>query len=795
MKNKTLALLLSFIIIFSLFFEVSCQLVYAMDKGDGTKENPYKISDYYDLQEFAKIVNGDHDTIPQNNAACGILTNDIDAKIDNWIPIGDYKKAQNKYKGIFDGNNKVIKGLQSSYNKDYYYIGLFGYIATEGILKNVSLKNSDIHGCTYVGNLAGWNEGIIYNCNNSGKNTSDYSFRNITGVSTRGYASGGITGKNLGKIISCSNKGTVISKSINSGGLTGENQGIISDSYNFSLVSGIDECGGVSGSNYGSIVNCYNNGPIEFDINAINTKIGGISGINYGELTKCYNTGVVDGYNNTGGIAGFNIKGIISYCLNTQNVSGTDENIGGITGCNDKGTITYCYNTKDITGEKYVGGISADNTGSIKFSYNRGNIYATVNYNAGIAAFNNGDISNSYNTGTISGNDSGGLVAANHGLLINSYNCGAVSGNSAGGLINLNTGTAQNLYYDSTILSPSSAIIYNSGNTKKVTSLTTKEMTGKNCKVYKSWENFEDNWALTDSYPVLKALTHKLEKIHAKAASCTEDGNNEYYVCSYCGKYYKDEEATCEIQKDDFVLKATGHQWDKGIITKKATEKSTGIKTYTCSLCNAKRTEIIKKLSPSTTTNILFANAKTSGETGLIIKWNKIKNASGYEIYLEKYQNKKKNKTYKKVKAIRGNKNFSWKAKSLKKHTPYMIYVKAYITKKGKKKYLQSSPRIFVFTGDSYQNYTNAKSITFKKSKLSLKKGKTFKIKAQINKVKKNKKLMPDTYVASIRYLSSNKKIASVDKKGKIIAKDKGTCYIYIYSHNGITSKVKVTVK
>ncbi|SFA86775.1 The GLUG motif-containing protein [Acetitomaculum ruminis DSM 5522] len=774
MKNKTMSLLLSFIMIFSLFFDLSYQIVYAMDKGDGTRENPYKISNYSELKEFAEIVNGGHETIPQNTAACGILTNDIEGMNDDWIPIWNYS-------GIFDGNNKVISKLKISNYNDY--IGFFGHIDNEGIVKNVSLKECDTSGNYYVGSLAGENKGIITNCKNYG---------NITGSN---HHSGGIAGYNKGLVSNCDNYGDVNTQGSSHGGIVGDNSGTITNCHNYGVIEGSDSIGGVAGDNDGNINSCFNTGSVKGE-----DYIGGICGNSFfGNLMNSYNVGTVDGKYSIGGVVGHNIYGFISYCHNSQNISG-NYYTGGITGWNEN-IITHCYNTKNVNGTYYTGGLVGWNLSSLNNSYNTGDVNVLVpsddtyrSINGGLAGSNEGTITNCYNSGTIAGIHAGCLVGYNYNLLANSYSCGKAGQHMDGELVETNNGTMQNLYYDKTIGGIFSGTINNNGNFDNILALTTKEMTGKDCKVYESWTNFEDNWVLTDSYPVLKALTHKLEKINPKAASCTEDGNYEYYVCSYCGKYYKDEEATCEIQKDDFVLKATGHQWDKGIITKKATEKSTGIKTYTCSLCNAKKTEIIKKLSP-TSTNILFANVKTYKKTGLLIKWNKVKNASGYEIYLEKYQNKKKNKAYKKVKTIKGNNTFSWKTKSLKKQTPYMIYVKAYVTKKGKKKYLQSSPRIFVFTGDTFKNYTNAKSITLKQTKLSLKKKKTFKIKAQINKIKKNKKLMPDTYVASIRYFSSNKKIASVDKKGKITAKGKGTCYIYIYSHNGITSKVKVTVK
>ena len=56
------------------------------------------------------------------------------------------------------------------------------------------------------------------------------------------------------------------------------------------------------------------------------------------------------------------------------------------------------------------------------------------------------------------------------------------------------------------------------------------------------------------------AHTCTLTKVDAKAATCTEDGNIEYYQCSdpTCGKLYKDAAGTKEITKDDTVIKA-GH--------------------------------------------------------------------------------------------------------------------------------------------------------------------------------------------------------------------------------------------
>ena len=101
-------------------------------------------------------------------------------------------------------------------------------------------------------------------------------------------------------------------------------------------------------------------------------------------------------------------------------------------------------------------------------------------------------------------------------------------------------------------------------------------------------------------------------------------------------------------------------------------------------------------------------------------------------------------------------------------------------------------------TGNGTKEYTNAKSVTIKnvkKGKLSLKNGKTFKVKAKVNKVSKKKKLMPKSHAPVLRYMTTDKKVADVSKSGKIKAKGKGACSIYVYAHNGVYKTVKVKVK
>lgn len=60
--------------------------------------------------------------------------------------------------------------------------------------------------------------------------------------------------------------------------------------------------------------------------------------------------------------------------------------------------------------------------------------------------------------------------------------------------------------------------------------------------------------------PVL-SHTHKPTVVEAKDPTCTEDGNIKYYVCSGCGKLFEDEACTKELNDEDVVVKALGHDY------------------------------------------------------------------------------------------------------------------------------------------------------------------------------------------------------------------------------------------
>ncbi|MDD3862611.1 MAG: InlB B-repeat-containing protein, partial [Clostridia bacterium] len=237
-----------------------------------------------------------------------------------WVPIGN---NTNTFKGTFDGNGYYITGIFINGTNDYQ--GLFGYIDTGSMIKNLEVNNSFIKGNSNVGGIAGYTKGTIYSCANTAY---------ISGVK---YV-GGIAGY-----------------------CNGASGGWIRDCFNFKMIYGSNsEIGGivgyVSSTSYShiKIVNCHNGG----EIRAPNAAdVGGIAGVNSENgIENCYNTGNIYGGSDCGGIVGWN-DGRIEYCYNRGAVSGSEE-VGGVSGGNYYADVISCYNGGAITGSSLVGGIT-----------------------------------------------------------------------------------------------------------------------------------------------------------------------------------------------------------------------------------------------------------------------------------------------------------------------------------------------------------------------------------------------------------------------------------------------------
>ena len=80
------------------------------------------------------------------------------------------------------------------------------------------------------------------------------------------------------------------------------------------------------------------------------------------------------------------------------------------------------------------------------------------------------------------------------------------------------------------------------------------------------------------NYTEGKALGHKEETVPGKAATCTEPGLTDGKKCTVCK----------EVTVKQSEIKALGHTWDEGTVTKEPTCTEKGEKIATCTVCGTK---------------------------------------------------------------------------------------------------------------------------------------------------------------------------------------------------------------
>ena len=278
-----------------------------LDKDKGftiDKEGNYNVTTAEGLKNVAELVNGGKTDINIT------LDKNINLTGKEWTPIG---RGSSPYTGTFDGGDHTITGLTVTGSNEY--AGLFGYIGSGGKVKNVTLKDVKIesnHSSGNVGGVAGWSYGNIEYCSVSGSVSS-----NSTAGGVVGYQSdGAITG--------CNSSATV---------------------------KGMVRAGGVAGAtNSGaSLTGCYATGNVTIENNTTNAaSAGGVVGSNGASstLTGCYATGSVTGSGSgtiyAGGVTGTNDFGTLTACYHANGtISGPGGTTGGVAGRNYKGLMSY----------------------------------------------------------------------------------------------------------------------------------------------------------------------------------------------------------------------------------------------------------------------------------------------------------------------------------------------------------------------------------------------------------------------------------------------------------------------
>ena len=295
----------------------------------------------------------------------------------------------------------------------------------------------------------------------------------------------------------------------------------------------------------------------------------------------------------------------------------------------------------------------------------------------------------------------------------------------------------------------------------------------------------------------ISATGHQHTEIrNKKEATCKEEGYSGDTWCKDCGK---------KILSGQAIAKTENHSWNQGEITKEPTCKEEGEKTFTCSICGNTKTE---KVSTADHQHMEIRNQKNptckeagySGDTycadcgvkissGKTIAKTKNHNWDGGVITTEPTCTERGEKTF--TCTICGNTNTKKVNATGHRYGAYKVVKEPTNKRKGLKSKTCSVCGKIVYEAIPKTNFSptdssetnpdqnpqisqkTTRKIKLNRRKLTLKKGKSFRLKVT---------LTPADSQDKITYKTSNKKIATVSKTGKVKAKKKGKVKITVIS-------------
>ena len=291
----------------------------------------------------------------------------------------------------------------------------------------------------------------------------------------------------------------------------------------------------------------------------------------------------------------------------------------------------------------------------------------------------------------------------------------------------------------------------------------------------------------------IPALGHKAVTDAAVAATCETDGKTEGSHCSVCGK----------VLTEQKTIPAFGHTWDTGKITKEAACETKGVKTYTCETCKKTRTEefpaLVHKFGEWVTTSRadVLSPAKqtrtctTCGKKEQRNYGSRLRGTMTVNVSSIPLKTRQKTSVLKVTGLARGDSITSWKSSNTK---VVKVTGRANGTCRITAGNKTGKAKITITLRSGLQKTVN---VSVQKSTV-----KTKKISGVARTLRLNRKQKatlkpvrsPLTSTEKITYKSSNSKVASVNSKGQITAKKKGTTIIAVKSGKK-TVKCKVTVK
>ena len=291
----------------------------------------------------------------------------------------------------------------------------------------------------------------------------------------------------------------------------------------------------------------------------------------------------------------------------------------------------------------------------------------------------------------------------------------------------------------------------------------------------------------------VKATGHKPVTDAAVAATCETDGKTEGSHCSVCGK----------VLTEQKTIPAFGHTWDAGKITKEAACETKGVKTYTCETCKKTRTEeipaLVHKFGEWVTTSRadVLSPAKqtrtctTCGKKEQRNYGSRLRGTMTVNISSIPLKTRQKTSVLKVTGLAKGDSITSWKSSNTKVAKAAGRTNGTCTITAGNK---TGKAKITITLKSGLQ-----KTVTVSVQKSAVKTKKISGVARTLRLNRKQKATLkpvrsPLTSTEKITYKSSNSKVASVNSKGQITAKKKGTTIITVKSGKK-TVKCKVTVK
>jgi hypothetical protein len=301
--------------------------------GDGTKDDPYEISNASELQAMEDNLSANYTLVTDIDASNTSQWNDG----SGFDPVGSSSEISG-FSGSLNGAGNTIVNL--SIHRDSS--GLFSSLTSEAEVRDLTLKKVSVTAEGRSGALVGNNVGTVQNVS-------------VTGEVTGEYDIGGLVGFNAG-IINASSADVQIRAKDGAGGLVGLNYayGTIHHSSATGTVNGTRNTGGLVGFNDNRTA--Y----VTADVRVNGTKnVGGLAGYNNGEIRLATTSGSVNGSDAVGGLVGGNGNtGTISNASTTASVTGITR-VGGVAGVNSD-IIRDTFAAGPVTGSNQVGGLLAN---------------------------------------------------------------------------------------------------------------------------------------------------------------------------------------------------------------------------------------------------------------------------------------------------------------------------------------------------------------------------------------------------------------------------------------------------